>query len=639
MTGGDPDAADGPAADDAADGPDSREVAGPPEPDEAVSEARAAVGNVVTDGGDATAPPDHRPSNAELASRLEEIATRLAAQDVEYKPTAYRRAAENVRDYPGSVADLAAEGAESVQGIDRVGEAIAGKLVEYVETGSIEELEELREELPVDLDDLTAVEGVGPKTVGTLYRELGVRTLSDLERAAREEQIREVSGFGAKTEQNVLENLEFAKRARGRERLGDVRPVADRILQHLRDAEPVRRAEVAGSIRRWRPTIGDVDVLVAAPEADAEDAVEAFLALGETEIESGPKKASVRLEGVRSDLRVVTPDQFGSALQYFTGSKEHNIQLRNYALDRDVSLNEYGAFDVSDPDVDRSTGPRAGVRIAGETEESMYDALGLPTPPPELREGRGEIKAAAEDALPDLLSEGEVRGDLHVHSTWSDGSESIADMARGAAEFGHDYLAICDHAAGPGVIADIALSTEDLREQRAEIEAAAEEVPIDLFAGVETNVEADGSVSTPDDVLEALDLVVASPHSGLGGEATDRLIGAVEHPHVDVLGHPSGRLLGQRSGLDFDAERLGEAAAANDTALEINANPARLDLWGEAVQAALEAGATVAIDTDAHSIPEFGHVRYGVHTARRGWAEADDVLNAWDVEDVRKFVS
>jgi DNA polymerase (family 10) len=578
-------------------------------------------------------------SNAELADQLYEFADRLEAQDVEYKPTAYRRAADNVADYPGSVAALAAKDPEAIEAIDRVGEAIASKLREYVETGEIEELEELREELPVDMEDLTAVEGVGPKTVGTLYRELGVRTLADLEAAAEAGEVQDVSGFGAKTEQNILDNLAFAKEARGRERLGDARPVADDLLERMRASPAVQQADVAGSIRRWRPTIGDVDLLVATEADDAEAAVDAFLELAEETIEAGTKKASVRIDGQQADLRVVQLDQFGAALQYFTGSKEHNVQLRNYALDRGISLNEYGAFDVSDPDVEPGDAADAGERIAGETEASMYAALDLPKIAPELRQGRDEIEAAAAGTLPDLLEEGDVRGDLHVHSEWSDGSESIASMVEGAAAFGHDFVAITDHAEGPGVVAGMGLTPEEIREQQEEVAEVREDAEIEVFHGVEANVDADGDLSTPDDVLADLEVVVASPHSGLDGEATERLVSAIEHPHVDVLGHPSGRLLNERSGLEFDAARIGEAAAAEGVALEINANPARLDLWGEAVHAAIDQGATIVIDTDAHSTAEYGHVRYGVHTARRGWAEAEDVLNAWDAEDVRTFLS
>jgi DNA polymerase (family 10) len=588
--------------------------------------------------------------NAEVASRLEEFADYLAAKDVEYKPRAYRRAADNVRDHPEPIEDLVASGQDAVEEIEGVGDAIAGKIVEYVETGEIEELEALREELPVEMSELLAVEGVGPKTVGTLHGALGIRTLDDLEAAAEAGEIREVEGFGAKTEGNILDNLEFARRTRERGLLGEAMPLGQETKAYLAGHDAVGRCEVCGSLRRWRETIGDVDVLCGAVGAeDAEDTetaletvVEAFTDWQRASdvIEAGTNKASVRVSGERVDLRVVVPSEFGSALQYFTGSRDHNIRLRNHAIRQDLKVNEYGVFDVSDVD-DADSGQRVGERVAGETEEGMYEAVGLPWMPPEFREDRGEIQAAADGRLPDLVTESEVRGDLHVHTEWSDGDTSIAEMAAGAAAFGHDYLCISDHATGPGMVGGVGLTDDELREQLAEIREVADDADVDLLAGVETNVDADGGLSTADDVLADLDVVVASPHSALGQDgdaATDRLVRAVEDPLVDVLGHPSGRIINQRAGLDFDVERVAEAAAANDTALEVNSSTFRLDLPGEAVQMAVEAGATIAVNTDAHRPGDLDHVTYGVHTARRGWAETADVLNARDADGLRSFL-
>ncbi|MFC3478464.1 DNA polymerase/3'-5' exonuclease PolX [Halobacterium litoreum] len=578
--------------------------------------------------------------NDEVASVLEAYADLLEAQGVEYKPSTYRRAADNVREHPEAVEDLAAEGADAVQRIDRVGESIAAKIVEYVETGDIEELEAEREKLPVEMDELTAVEGVGPKTVKKLYDALGVRTLDDLEAAAEAGEIRDVSGFGEKTEQNILAHVDFAREAQERELLGDARPVAEDVLDFLRGLDAVERADVAGSLRRWRATIGDVDVLAASDDGEAVGAALAdWERVGEV-IDAGETKTSVRLNDMRVDLRVVVDAEFGAALQYFTGSKEHNVKLRNHAIEQGKKVNEYGVFDVSD--VEDDDDQRAGDLLASETEADVYDTVGLPWMPPEIREDRGEIEAAIEGTLPDLIEEDEIRGDLHTHTEWSDGSLSIEEMVAGAAEFGHDYVCISDHGEGPGVFGDSGLSDEDLREQAEEIAAVREDAAIEVFHGVEANVDAEGNVGdASDDVLADLDLVVASPHSGLGddgGDQTERLIRAVEHPHVDVLGHPSGRLINDRPAMEFDPAALGEAAAAADTALEVNSNPHRLDLWGSAVQAAIDAGATIAIDTDAHSVAEYANVEYGVHTARRGWAETADVLNARSAVGVREFL-
>ncbi|WP_254530847.1 DNA polymerase/3'-5' exonuclease PolX [Natrinema gelatinilyticum] len=580
-------------------------------------------------------------TNAELAARFEEFADLLEADDVEYKPRAYRRAAENIRAFPSPIADRVEAGDhEAVENIEGVGDAISSKIIEYVETGDIDELEELRAELPIDMADLTRIEGIGPKTAGKLYRELGVQTLDDLEAAAEAGEVRNVKGFGPKTEENILENLEFARTVGQRQLLGEARPLADDVLAFLESIDAVERSEVAGSIRRWRETIGDVDVL--ASTTDNEAVIEAFVGWDsvDDEIESGPEKASVRVGEIRVDLRVVVPEEFGSALQYFTGSKDHNVSLRNYAIDRGMKLNEYGAFDVSEID-DPDAGQRVGERVAGETEEGMYNALGLPWMPPELRENRGEIAAAENGDLPDLITRDDVRGDLHTHTEWSDGNTTISQMVEAAAERGYDYYGIADHAEGPGVVGGMGLSDEEILEQVDAIRDVDAETDIEVFAGIEANVNADGKISLSDEVIDALDVIIASPHSALDQDAetaTGRLVRAVENPAIDVLGHPSGRLLNQRSGLDYDVTALARAAAEHETALEVNSDPRRLDLWGSAVQAALEEGAKIAIDTDSHQPSTLEYIRWGVHTARRGWAEPDDVINTWDEERIIEFL-
>ncbi len=576
--------------------------------------------------------------NDEVAALLEEFANLLEAKDVEYKPRAYRLAAENVRDYPESVAALASEeGEEGVAEINRVGSAIAAKIVEYVETGGIEELEELRDELPVEMDALTSIEGVGPKTVGRLYEALGVRTLEDIESAARAGEIQEVKGFGPKTEGNILEGVAFARQSTQRQLLGEAHPLSESIVEHFRAVGAVERCETGGSLRRWKPTIGDVDILAASEDGEA--VIEAFREWEEADelIEAGTSKASVRAKGMRVDLRVVVPEEFGAALQYFTGSKDHNIALRNYAIERGMKVNEYGVFDVSDVE-DPDAGQRVGEPIASDTEDAMYGALDLAWIPPEMRENRGEIAAAAEDDLPELVTEEDVRGDLHTHTDASDGRESVEGMIAAAAERGYDYLAVTDHASGPGVVGGVGLDDEALLDHAARVREAAAAADVAVFTGVEANITADGTLSVGDDVLAELDCVVASPHAALDGDGTDRLVRAVEHPEVDVLGHPTGRQLNRRSGLDVDFERLATAAVDAGTALEVNANPNRLDLRGGAVHIAVKHGATVVVNTDAHAPTSLDYVTYGVHTARRGWAEAIDVLNTRGIEYVRDFL-
>jgi DNA polymerase (family 10) len=575
--------------------------------------------------------------NAEVAALLEEFADRLEAMDVEYKPRAYRRAAENIRASATDIETLAAEGQDAVEEIEGVGDAISSKVLEYFETGEIEELEELRAELPVDIDALTAVEGVGPKTVGDLYEALDVRDLDDLEVAAREGKIQEVKGYGAKTEGNILDAIPFARQSRERALLGDARPVADRLLEYLRGTDAVERADTGGSLRRWRPTVGDVDVLAASE--DGERVVEAFTDWEDTDevIEAGSTKASVRSNGMRVDLRVAVPEEFGAALQYFTGSRDHNVRLRNRAIERDLKMNEYGVFDVSgvgDPDA----GQRVGGRVAGETEEGMYEVLDLPWIEPEMREDRGEVDAAIAGELPDLVTTEDVRGDLHTHTDWSDGKNTIAEMLEAAAEFGHDYYAVTDHATGPGIVGGVGLSDEELLEQVDEVREAAESVVMEVFTGVEANLDREGGLNVGDDALDELDVVVASPHAALDGDGTDRIVAAIEHPETDVVGHPTGRTLNQRPGMTLDFETVGKAAAEHGVALEVNAYPPRLDLRGAAVKTVIEEGATVVVDTDAHAPVHLGFLRYGVHTARRGWAEPADVLNTRDAEGVRAFI-
>ncbi|MFC6720488.1 DNA polymerase/3'-5' exonuclease PolX [Halobacteriaceae bacterium SHR40] len=574
--------------------------------------------------------------NDEVARRLEEFADLLEAQDVEYKPRSYRRAAENIRDHPEAVETLAAEGEDAVAEIEGVGDAISSKIVEYFETDEIEELEALREELPVEMAALTAVEGVGPKTVGTLYEELDVRTLEDLESAARAGEIQNVSGFGPKTEQNILDGIEFAKTAHSRQLLSEARPRGEAVRDALLEEQTVERCELAGSIRRWKPTVGDVDVLVGSENPEA--VVDAFSDLSKADevIEAGTIKASIRIEQVRIDLRVVDPAEFGAALQYFTGSKQHNVTVRNRAIDRDLKVNEYGVFDISEVD-DPDSGQRVGELVARENEQEVYSALGMGWIPPELREDRGEVAAAAEGNLPELLELSAIGGDLHTHTDWSDGGATLEEMIEGAAEFGHDYLCVTDHATGPGMVGGVGLDDDRLREQLGEIHAVAGDAPIDVFAGVEANIREDGSISVDDDLLAELDLVVASPHAALDGDGTERLVTAAKHPEVDVVGHPTGRYLNSREGLSVDIEHLAEVAAEHDTALEVNANPNRLDLAGHAVKRAIEQGATIVINTDAHRPSSFEFVRFGVQTARRGWAETADVLNTRDADGIREF--
>jgi DNA polymerase (family 10) len=575
--------------------------------------------------------------NGEVAALLDEFADRLEAMDVKYKPQAYRRAAENIQAHATDIQALAEQGKDAVEEIPGVGDAISSKVVEYFETGAIVELETLRDELPVDIDELTAVEGVGPKTVGDLYEALGVTELDELEAAARAGEIQTLSGYGAKTQQNILDAIPFARESRERELLGDARPVADRLLEYIGEHRAVERLDTAGSLRRWRPTVGDLDILVASTESEL--VINSFTEWQEAEsiIEAGKQKASVRTNGLRVDLRIVAPEEFGSALQYFTGSRDHNVTVRNRAIEHDLKMNEYGVFDIENVE-GVADGQRVGERIAGETEKGMYEALDLVWVPPEMREDRSEVDAAAAGEIPTLLAEGDLRGDLHTHTDASDGRETLKGMLEAAVAVGHEYYAVTDHATGPGMVGGVGLTDKEILAQVAEVREIAKTVDIDVFTGIEANIDTDGGINVGDEALEAVDVVVASPHAALDGEGTERLVTAIEHPAVDILGHPTGRLLNQRPGLDVDYERLAAAAAEHSVALEVNSNPARLDLRGAAVRIAVEAGAPIVVNTDTHHPSTMANQRYGIHTARRGWAEPSDVLNTWPVKAVQAFL-
>ena len=578
--------------------------------------------------------------NQEIATMLREIADFLEIQEVEYKPRAYRTAARNVESLSDDIEDIHERG--ELEEIEGVGESIGEKIAEYLETGELEYYEDLKADLPVDIEAITSVEGVGPQTAKKLYVELDVRTLDDLESAAERGEIADLEGFGEKSEQNILDHVERAKAGQERMLLGRASPIAHDIETRLHDADAFDRVDIVGSFRRRRPTVGDIDILSTA--SDPETAMDVFCSHDDVKevLSRGDTKSSVVVSGdVQMDLRIVDEAAYGSALVYFTGSKDHNITLRNRAIDRGWKLNEYGLYDVSDAG-EAATDEQVGERLASETEAEIYETLDLDWIPPELREDTGEIAAAADGALPDLVEEAAIRGDLHTHTEWSDGRYSIQEMAEAAADRGYAFHAVTDHAAGAGIIESIGLSDADLREQADAIAAVQDTVDIELLHGVETNIEADGSLSTSDDVLEELDVVVASPHSALDQDvdtATERLCRAIEHPAVDIVGHPTGRMINNRAGLPVDFAAVADCAAANDTALEVNANPLRLDLHGEAVRTVVEAGGTIAIDTDAHGPGAFDTVRFGVRTARRGWAEADNVLNTWDIDRLRSFLS
>ncbi|MDD5264071.1 MAG: DNA polymerase/3'-5' exonuclease PolX [Candidatus Bipolaricaulis sp.] len=568
----------------------------------------------------------------ELVARiLHEIADRLDLEGVQFKPRAYRRAAEVVEALAEPIEDLVADGTHAE--LPGIGEAIAKKIAEIVETGRLKYHDELKAKLPIDLHTLTRVDGVGPKTAKLLYEALGVKTLDDLEQAARAGRIRTVKGLGEKTEARILRGLAETRGAVERMLLFAALRLAEELVAELRSTGLFERVEYAGSVRRGRETIGDLDIL--AVSAEPTSAVAAFLALPEVAeiLSRGDTKASVRLgNGVQVDLRVVPSESFGAALQYFTGSKAHNIALRKLAVARGWKLNEYGLYDADDKP------------LAGEDEAGVYRALGLGFIPPELREDAGEIEAAAKAAarnrrggLPRLVELADLQGDLHVHTQASDGLASIADMVAAARARGLKYIAITDHTRFAEVIGG--LNVDDVAGQIDAIGKLNKTLRgFHVLTGIEVNVQPDGSLDLPDEVLAALDVVVAAVHSHFRltkDEMTARLQRACENEHVDILAHPTGRKIGERPPCDADWDAVFAAAAKTGTALEINANPIRLDLSAELVRRAIGAGCKLSIGSDAHAPEHFEFLRLGVLTARRGWAEAKNVLNVGPLRQPR----
>jgi DNA polymerase (family 10) len=544
-----------------------------------------------------------------------------------HRVMAYRRAAENVAALGQPVEDVWR--AEALEDIPGVGKTLAAKIDEWLRTGRIEAYDKLRAEVPPGVVEMLEIPDVGPKRARLFWQELGVIDVDALERAAREQRLREIPGMGAKSEQNVLHGIELWRRRTDRVLLGVALPLAQGMLEPLRAVSGVVQAATAGSLRRRRETVGDLDLLVAAE--DAAPVTERFRALPQVAevLLSGETKTSIRTpDGFQVDLRVLEPARWGTALQYFTGSQAHNIRLRGLALDRGFSLSEYALKRDDESEV------------LCATEEEVYAALGLPFIVPELREDRGEIEAALEDRLPHLVRVTDLRGDFQFHTTWSDGHQSLAQMAEAARASGLAYALVTDHSESLGVAGG--LSVDDLRRQRTELEALNERLAPDfrLLAGTEVEIRADGSLDFPDAVLAELDLVVASLHTGLrqGREqVTSRMLAAIRNPHVDLIAHPTGRLIGERAPADLDLEAVFRAAAETGTALEINANPHRLDLRDVYVKRAVELGVKLVISSDAHSVEGFAWLPFGVATARRGWAQAEDVVNTWPLERVMRW--
>jgi DNA polymerase (family 10) len=567
-------------------------------------------------------------TNREIADLLNRIGDMLdILGEDRFKVLAYRRAAESVQGMSQDLRSFWRAG--TLREITGIGKAIEEKIDELMRTGHLEFYERLQDRVPPGVVSLMEIPNVGPRTARLLWEGLGIQSVAELEAAARGGRLRDLPGLGAKSEAKVLAGIEMLNRRSDRIPLGTAWPVATELLDGLRKVCPdLQDAAAAGSLRRMRSTIGDIDLL-AASEAPAA-VMRAFASLAQVAevILSGLTKTSVRLHnGLQVDLRVVFPDYWGAALQYFTGSQAHNVRLREIAQKRGLSLSEYG-FKRED-----------GSEILCREEAEVYGLLGLAWVPPELREDRGEVQAAAAGQLPALVERSDIRGDLHAHSNWSDGAGTLAEMGAAAQALGYRYLVISDHTQSLGITGG--LTPDRLRAQRAEIDALNREWhDFTLLQGCELEIKADGSLDLPDEVLAQLDFVVASVHSSLRQEKaqiTQRVTNAVRNPYVDVIGHPSGRILGQREESAVDLEAVMQAAAETGTALEVNSIPARLDLDDVHVRRAVRLGIRVAISSDAHHPGGLDSLPYGLATARRGWATARDVLNTMTLEEIRAW--
>jgi DNA polymerase (family 10) len=565
--------------------------------------------------------------NPEVSKILNEIALLLEMDNVQFKPRAYEKAARAIEALEQSVEEIYAKGGvKALMEIPGVGASIAEKIEELIKTGKLQYYEDLKKKIPVDLESLYGIEGLGPKTIKTLYQQLGVRTIEDLEKVASQHKISKLPGFKEKTEQNILKGIEFAKKGKGRYILGFTLPLIRDIESRLRSLPGVTKAIASGSVRRWKETIGDADFLVISD--NQAEVMDFFTSMPEVidVISKGDTKSTVKLKtGIDVDVRVLQEQSFGAALQYFTGSKDHNVALRRIAQEKGMKLSEYGLFKDEE-------------QVEGRTEEGIYEALGLQWMPPELRENTGEIEAAIDHKLPKLVDYDEVRGDTQTHTNWTDGANSILEMAQEAQKLNREYIVITDHSKGLAMTGG--LDEEKLLKQGEEIDKVNDRLKgIKILKGVELNIQKDGSLDISDNLLKQLDVVGAAVHSNLNmdrDEMTKRVLKAIENPNLDILFHPTEREIQKRDAVQLDIERLIEAARDSRTVLDIDSYPDRLDLRDEYIRKAIRVGTKLGISSDAHSKIHLHYLELGIAQARRGWATAKDIVNTAKVDQFLK---
>ncbi len=563
--------------------------------------------------------------NQEVANILYEIADFLDMDDTPFRPLAYKKAANSLENLEEDIETIYKRGGtKELEKISGIGEHIALRIEEYLKKGKIGYLQELRKKIPVDIENLTMIEGMGPKTVKTLYQELNIKNLKDLEKAAKEHRIAPLFGFGEKTQQNILEGIEFLKKTEGRSLLGRILPKANEIYEEIKKLPEVETISTAGSLRRMKETIGDVDLLVSSN--NPKKIMDHFVSMkGVLKVwGKGETKASIKTAGgFNVDIRVVLPESYGSALQHFTGSKEHNIALRKIAMERGLKVNEYGVF-------------KGEKRIAGKTEEEVYKILRMDWIPPEMREDQGEIELAIKGRLPQIVGYNDIKGDLHCHSSWTGGENTIEEMAKRAIELGYLYIGIADHTKFLRI--ENGLDEKQLMEQRKEIDELNNKIKgIKILQGCEANILDDGSIDITNEALAKLDFVIAGIHSGFKmneKKITQRIIKAMENPHVDIISHPTGRILKRRAEYNVNIDEMIEAAKRTGTILEINSYPERLDLNDVNIYRAKRLGVKMVINTDAHHREHMKSMYFGIAQARRGWAEEKDIINTGTLKEL-----
>jgi len=557
--------------------------------------------------------------NAKIAQMFDAIADVLEFRgEMVFRVNAYRRASRVLQDLREDVSVLLNEG--RLGEVPGIGEGMAEKIAEYLSTGKMKRYEEVVKEVPASLIELLRIQGLGPKTLALASKKLKVANLEDLKRVIDDGSLEELPGMGAKKVENIKKGIQLFVASKERMSIGVALPIAERVIDELREAAGVKRISVAGSLRRRRETIGDIDILC--DGKNGAEIIQKFTELPSVVrvLAAGDTKGSIVVEGgIQVDLRVVEPDTYGAALQYFTGSKAHNVRVREMAKKKGLKVSEYGVF-------------RGAKRIGGRDEEDIYKAIGIPMMPPEIREDWGEIEAAEKGELPVLVEAGDVKGDFHVHSKYSDGIASIADIAERAHSLGYKFVAICDHSRSAKYAGG--MEPRELLKQLDEItkvNAGFAKKGFRVLAGAEVDIKADGTMDFPDTLLSKLDVVVASIHSGFKQRVTERITAAMRNPHVHIIGHPTGRLISRREGYEVDLDRVMEAARDTGTALEINAYYDRIDLSDLNARRAKELGVKLAIGTDSHRLEQLEFMRFGLGAARRGWLEKGDLLNTLPV--------